>query len=89
MTQIEMKKLENEITMKMIDMEGLKYKTDATTDIQREQIEKDIKVSQDKLKGQLEALREKNEQFNRKLIEERQKFNTQMAEKRRSKSKVA
>jgi len=89
MTQIEMKKLENEITMKMIDMEGLKYKTDATTDIQRSQIEKDIKVSQDKLKGQLEAMREKNEQFNRKLIEERQKFNEQMAEKRRSKSKVA
>jgi len=87
MTQIEMKKLENEITLKMIDMEGLKYKTDAGTDVQRSQIEKDIKVSQDKLKGQLEALRQKNEEFNRKLIQERELFNKQLSQK--NKQKVA
>ncbi len=87
MTQIEMKKLENEITLKMIDLEGLKYKTDAGTDVQRSQIEKDIKVSQDKLKGQLEALKQKNEEFNRKLIQERELFNKQLSQK--SKQKVA
>ena len=89
MTQIELRKLENEIILKGMDLESAKYKTDATGDIERSRIESDIKVSQDKLKMQLETLKQKNEEFNRKLIAEREKFNAQLAEKRRSKTKVA
>jgi hypothetical protein len=84
-TEIELRKLDNEISIKMIDLEGLQYKTDSDTSIQKSQIEKDIKISQDKLKMQLETLKQKNEEFNRKLIAEREKLNTQMAQKKQQK----
>jgi hypothetical protein len=85
MTEIELKKLDNEIVMKQIDLQGLMYKTDSGTDVERSQIEKDIKISQDKLKGQLEALKQKNEEFNRKLIQDREQFNQQIAQKKKQK----
>lgn len=89
MTEIELRKLENEIILKGMDLDAIKYKTDATGDIEKSRIEADIKESKDKLKMQLEALKQKNEEFNRKLIAEREKFNAQMREKRNNKSKVA
>jgi hypothetical protein len=85
MTEIELRKLENEIILKGMDLDAIKYKTDVTGDVERSRIEADINASKDKLKIQLETLKQKNEEFNRKLIQDREQFNQQIAQKKKQK----
>lgn len=73
--EIEMKKLDNAIALKQMDLEGLKYKVDANTETERTKIMQDIQASRDKLAADYEKLRVENEKFERKLIEERDQFN--------------
>lgn len=84
-TEIELRKLENEIILKQMDLDAIRYKTDSTNEVERSRIEADIEASKDKLKVQLEQLKQKNEEFNRKLIQERELFNKQMTEKKKQK----
>ena len=88
MTEIELRKLENEILLKQLELEAQMYKTDASIDVERSKIEKDIKVSQDKLRATIEQMKQRNEEFNRKLIQERELFNKQLASKNREKVKA-
>jgi hypothetical protein len=86
--QLEMQKLENDIILKQMDLEMAMYKTDSGNDIERSKIERDIKLSQDKLKTMQEELRQKNEEFNRKLAQERELFNKQLASKNKERVKA-
>jgi len=86
-TEIELRKLDNDIALKQMDLEGIRYKTDSNNDVERSRIEKDIDISKQKLMNELEKLKSENENFNRKLIEERDRFNKEMAQG--NKKKVA
>jgi hypothetical protein len=87
-TQIEMRKLENEIVLKEMDLQGLKYKVDSDNDQKRTSIEKDLQVSREKLQVQLETLRKKNQEFEQKLAQERELFSKQLASKNRERVKA-
>jgi hypothetical protein len=86
-TEIELRKLENDIVLKQMDLEGIRYKTDANNDVERSRIEKDIDISKQKLMNELDKLKSENENFNRKLIDERERFNKEMSQG--NKKKVA
>ncbi len=80
--QIDMRKLENDITMKMMDIDALKYSTDAKSDIEIQKLNVELQISKDKLKAVLEQMRIDNEEFNRKLAQERELFNKGLAAKK-------
>jgi hypothetical protein len=87
-TEIEMRKLENDILLKEMDLEGLRYKVDAGDNQKRADIEKELQISKDKLKTQLEQMKKKNEEFNQKLAQERELFSRQLASKNKEKVKA-
>jgi hypothetical protein len=87
-TEIEMRKLENDILLKEMDLEGLRYKVDAGDNQKRADIEKELQISKDKLKTQLEQMKKKNEEFNQKLAQERELFSRQLASKNKERVKA-
>lgn len=86
--QLEMRKLENEILLKEMDLGGLRYKTDSDSRNKMVSVEKDIQVSKDKLQAQIEILRKKNEEFEKKLAQERELFSKQLASKNKERVKA-
>jgi len=86
--QLEMRKLENDILLKEMDLGELRYKTDSDSRNKMISVEKDIQVSKDKLQAQIETLRKKNEEFEKKLAQERELFSKQLASKNRERVKA-
>jgi hypothetical protein len=80
--QIDMRKLQNEIELKILDIEAIKYNTDAKSEIEIERLRVEIQISKDKLRATLEKMRQDNEEFNRKLSQERELFNKDLAMRR-------
>jgi len=86
--ELEMQKLQNDIILKEMDLQGIMLKLGNDTDIEVQKIQKDIQVSKDKLTAMTKQLEQKNEEFNRKLSQERDLFMKQIASKNKEKVKA-
>jgi len=84
--EIEMRKLENELVIKEMELENAKEEAIQKGDIEIRKIEATIQASKDKLKATMETLKQKNEEFSAKMAMERQQFNDEMKLKRSKKT---
>jgi hypothetical protein len=87
--QIRMQELQNQITLKQMDLEAAMYTTDAQNEISKTKIQADIDAAKDKIKLEMEKLQQQNDEFNRQLALERDQFSRELQVKKSKKTVAA